>query len=99
MIDPKTVAFTVIHCATTTCMLLFQVKKITRASCEPNMHIINIFFLFLQNKKEEGSSKEVFDEVLKQLESLGDKGKRVLLRLRERISSNENQVKLLKHIL
>ncbi|CAH2237970.1 jg7824, partial [Pararge aegeria aegeria] len=33
------------------------------------------------NSKEEANSKEVFDEVLKQLQGLGDRGKRVLARL------------------
>ncbi|XP_023946641.2 uncharacterized protein LOC112051995 isoform X2 [Bicyclus anynana] len=36
-----------------------------------------------QNRKEEIDSKEVFNDVLKQLQGLGDRGKRVLARLHE----------------
>ncbi|XP_034826297.1 uncharacterized protein [Maniola hyperantus] len=36
-----------------------------------------------QNSKEEPNSKEVFEEMLRQLQGLGDRGKRVLARLHE----------------
>ncbi|XP_046972470.1 uncharacterized protein LOC124539218 [Vanessa cardui] len=39
---------------------------------------------------EETNSKEVYEEVLKQLQSLGDRGKRVLMRLHERMGVTEN---------
>ncbi|XP_050356698.1 uncharacterized protein LOC126777632 [Nymphalis io] len=39
---------------------------------------------------EESNSKEVYEGVLKQLQSLGDRGKRVLMRLHERMGVTEN---------
>ncbi|VVC95794.1 unnamed protein product [Leptidea sinapis] len=44
----------------------------------------------VESRKEVSlNSREVFDDVLKQLQSLGDRGKRVLLRLQERIGLQE----------
>ncbi|CAH0714803.1 unnamed protein product, partial [Brenthis ino] len=46
----------------------------------------------LNNNKEETNSKEVFESVLKQLQSLGDRGKRVLVRLHDSLGPKEDQL-------
>ncbi|XP_038218083.1 uncharacterized protein LOC119836720 [Zerene cesonia] len=57
--------------------------NIIKESLDKNTDNTTLKAAELENTKEDTNSKEVFYQVLEQLQSLGDRGKRVLLRLHE----------------